>query len=93
MIVPYIQEIPEVIRIPYVVISCIPVFLWAFTFYHIPIGVYIAILAIYTVVSWAWILWKKKGTAMYFIVWLVLGVLSILMYWKYGDMYYCFLNA
>lgn len=92
-IVPYIQEMPEVIRTPYVVILWILALIWFFTFYHIPIGVYIAVLAVYTVVFWTWILIKKKGTAMYFIVWLVLGVLSILLYWKCGDLYYCFLNA
>ena len=84
---------PVVIRITFVAILSISVLIWCVTFYHIPIGVYIAMLAVYTVVSWTWILKRKKGTAMYFIVWLVLCVLSILLYWKFEPEYYGMLNG
>ena len=39
-------------------------------------------------ILWTWILRRKKGNAMYFIVWLTLCVLSILMYWKWGVIYH-----
>ena len=84
---------PEVIRITFLAILSISVLIWCVTFYHIPIGVYIVILVVYTVVSWKWILKRKKGTAMYFIVWFVLGVLSILLYWKFEPEYYIMLNG
>lgn len=71
------------------ILGCI----WYATFYYIPIGLYIGILIVYTVISWTWILWQKKGNAIYFIIWFVLGVLSILMYWKWGELYYILLNA
>ena len=93
MIVSYIPVRPDVIQIIFGLILGISMMMWFFTFYHVPIGVYIVILAVYTVVSWTWILLKKKGTAMYFIVWLGLGVLSVLLYWKWGDLYYCMLNG
>ncbi len=84
---------PEVIRIPFAVILWISAFIWFFTFYHIPVGIYTAMLVVYTVVSWAWILMRKKGYAMYLIKWIVLCVLSIILYWKYGDIYYCMFNG
>ena len=83
MIVSYIPVRPDVIQIIFGLILGISMMMWFFTFYHVPIGVYIVILAVYTVVSWTWILWKKKGTAMYFIVWLGLDVLSVLLYAKW----------
>lgn len=89
----YIEEMPEVIWVTFWLILWMQVLIWAFTFYHIPIGVYIAVLTVYTVVSWTWILIRKKGTVMYFIVWLVLCALSILMYWKCGELYHFMLNA
>ena len=62
--------------------------IWCVIFDHIPTSVYIVILIVYTVVSWTWILRQKKSNAMYFIVWFVLCALSILMYWKWGDLYH-----
>ena len=89
----YIQELPEVLRITFWEILGISVVIWAIFFYYIPIGVYIAMLVVYTVVSWRWIQRRKKGNAMYFIVWLVLCVLSILLYWKFEPEYYIMLNG
>ena len=78
---------------PCVLILCIAALIWCCIFYYIPIGVYIAILVVYTVVSWTWILRRKKGNAMYFIVWFVLCALSILMYWKWGLEYYSMISG
>ncbi len=73
---------------PCVLILGISMLIWWALFLHIPIGVYIALMVVYTVVSWIWILRRKKGNAVYFIVWLVLCVLSMLMYWKWGIIYH-----
>ena len=70
---------------PCVLILFISMWLWCALFYYMPVGVYIAMLVVYTVVSWRWILRQKRGNAMYFIVWLVLCVVSILMYWRWGS--------
>ena len=83
----YIQGMPDVIWGTYALILGTSMVIWCLFFYYIPTGVYIAILVVYTVVSWRWILKSKKGNVMYFIVWLVLCVLSILMYWKWGSEY------
>lgn len=88
----YIQEISEVLWFIFAAILDISTIIWCALFIYIPIGVYIAMLAVYTVVSWTWILRRKKGNAMYFIVWLVLCVLSILMYWKWWEIYYIMIN-
>ena len=88
----YIEEMPEVLWNPCVSILCISMLIWCALFVYIPTGVYIAMLVVYTVVSWTWILRRKKGNAMYFIVWLVLCVLSILMYWKWWEIYYIMIN-
>ena len=88
-----ILESPEVIKCLYLGMLYISVVIWGSLFYYIPIGVYVAILVVYTVVSWRWILRRKKGNAMYFIVWLVLCVLSILLYWKFEPEYYIMLNG
>lgn len=83
----YIQKVPFMLRSLLFSILIILGAIWCVTFDHIPIGVYIVILVIYTVVFWTWILKQKKGNAMYFVVWLVLCVLSIFMYWKWGELY------
>ena len=88
----YIEEMPEVLWNPCVLILCISMLIWCALFVHIPIGVYIAMLVGYTIVSWTWILRRKKGNAMYFIVWFVLCVLSILMYWMWWSEYYSMIN-
>ncbi len=73
---------------PFVLIFGISMLIWWVLFLHIPLGVYIALLVAYTVVSWTWVLRRKRGNAKYFIVWIVLCVLSILMYWKWGVIYH-----
>lgn len=45
----YIQEMLEVLWIIFWLILSISVLIWCVTFYHILIGVYIAILVVYTV--------------------------------------------
>ena len=89
----YIQEISEVLWFIFAAILDISTIIWCALFVYIPTGVYIAMLVVYTVVSWTWILRRKKGNAMYFIVWLVLCVLSILMYWKWWEIYYIMING
>ena len=84
----YMQEMQEALRNLSVSILCISTLIWCVLFLHIPIGVYITMLVLYTVISWTWILRKKKGNVMYAIVWFVLCVLSILMYWKWGVIYH-----
>ena len=88
----YIQEISEVLWFVFAAILDISTIIWCALFVYIPTGVYIAMLVVYTVVSWTWILRRKKGNTMYFIVWLVLCVLSILMYWKWWEIYYIMIN-
>ncbi len=83
----YIHEMPEVLWNLCVSILCISMLIWCVLFLHIPIGIYITMLVAYTIVSWTWILSKKKGNVMYAIVWFVLCVLSILMYWKWWELY------
>ena len=78
---------------PCVVILGISLLIWAILFHYIPTSVYIAIVAVYTAVSWTWILRQKKGNAVYFIVWFVLCVLSIFMYWKWGPEYYMMIHG
>ena len=73
---------------PCVLVLFISMWLWCRLFYYMPVGVYIVLLVVYTVVSWRWILRQKRGNVMYFIVWLTLGVLSILMYWKWWELYH-----
>ncbi len=87
------QGMPEVIWNISFLMLALAFIIWTILFYYIPIGVYIAMLAVYTVVSWTWILKRKKGTVMYFIVWLVLCVLSIYMYWKWGDLYHAMMTV
>lgn len=77
-----------VFRNPCVLILCVSALIWCCLFYYIPIEVYIVILAVYTIVSWRWILRQKKGNTLYFIVWILLCVLSILMYWKWWELYH-----
>ena len=84
----YIQKMPEVIWIIFYLILSISMWIWGILFHFIPIGVYIAILVAYTVVSWKWILKQKKGNTMYGIVWLVLCVLSTIMYWRVDAILY-----
>lgn len=84
----YIQEMPELIQSLYVVVISILIVPGMVIYHYIPIGVYIAIVIIYTVVSWTWILRQKKGNVIYFIVWLVLCVFLILMCWEWGPEYY-----
>ena len=88
----YIQQMPEVLWTPCAIILCISMMVWCVLFVHIPIGVYIALLAVYTVAFWTWILRRKRGNVMYFVVWLVLCVLSILMYWKWWPEYFSMIN-
>ena len=83
----YIQGMPDVIERTCLLILITSTIIWCLFFLYIPTSVYIAILVVYTVVSWRWILRSKKGNEIYFIVWLVLCVLSILMYWKWGPEY------
>lgn len=84
----YKQGILTGLYYPGYMILCTTWVIWFILFYHIPIGVYIAMLVIYTSVAWTWILRQKKGKVVYFLVWLVLGVLSILMYWKWGELFH-----
>ena len=84
----YMQEMPEALWNLCVSILCISMLIWCVLFLHIPIGVYITMLVLYTAISWTWILRKKKGNVMYAIVWFVLCVLSILMYWKWWELCY-----
>lgn len=65
----------------------IALLIWRTLFDNMPIGVYIAILVVYTAASWIWILRKKKGNAVFFIVWVALCVLSIFLYWELGPEY------
>lgn len=88
----YIEEMPKVLWNPFVLILCMSALAWCVLFYYIPIGVYIAMLVVYTVISWRWILRQKKGNVKYFIVWFTLGVLSILIYWKWWEIYYIMIN-
>ena len=88
----YLKEMPEVLWTPCTLILCTSMMIWCVLFVYIPIGVYIAMLVGYTIVSWTWILRRKKGNAMYFIVWFVLCVLSILMYWMWWPEYYSMIN-
>lgn len=78
---------------PLDILLVISMFIGGILFNYIPIGVYIAVLVVYTIVSWTWILRQKKGHAMYFIVWLVLCVLSIIMYWVVGPEYYAMMHG
>lgn len=88
-----IQTMSDMLWQLYVVILFQPAFLiWTMLFYHIPLGIYIVMLVIYTAVSWRWI-WKlKKGNAVYAIVWIVLCILSILLYWKIGELYHAMMG-
>lgn len=88
----YIQEMPDVLWHLFVDVEIWAVIIWAILFHYIPTGLYIVMLIIYTVVSWRWILKQKKGNALYFIVWLVLCVLTIFLYWKIGDLYYAMIH-
>lgn len=56
----YMQEMPEELRTPYALILCIAMLIWCALFLHIPIGIYIAMLVVYIVASWIWILRRKK---------------------------------
>lgn len=89
----YIQGMPDVIWKIFLAILWSTLIIWTILFYYVPKGVYIAMLVVYTVVSWMWIFRQKKGNAMYAIVWLVLCLLSILMYWKWGSLYHDIMNG
>ena len=47
----YLKEMPEVLWTPCTLILCTSMMIWWALFLHIPIGVYIALLVVYTVVS------------------------------------------
>lgn len=80
----YIQEMPKVIWYLCLIILLSSMSIGGVIYFYIPIGVYIAMLVVYTGVCWTWILKQKKANMMYAIVWFVLCVFSVLMYWKGG---------
>lgn len=60
---------------------------WAILFRFIPMYIYIVMVIVYAVVSWSWILKLKKGNIIYAIAWIILCILSILLFWKIGPSY------
>lgn len=73
-------------------IVIIAALIWNATFAYIPIEAYIVILFIYSVVSWIWIMKQKKWNVIYFLVWIVLGVLSVFLYWRGCNFYFAALH-
>ena len=73
---------------PFVLLYGIAMFIWATLFYNISTVAYIAMLVIYSIISWIWILKKKKeGNSVFLLVWVALCVLTVLLYWKLGPEY------
>ena len=72
---------------PFVLLFGIVMVIWAILFCHISTVAYIAILVIYSIVSWIWILKQKKGNLVFLIVWVALCVFTVLFYWKLGPEY------
>ena len=88
-----IKNLPEVLRIIYVYTLMFCVILWCLLFYHIPTSVYIIIMIVYTGGCWAWLLKRKRGNKKFFVIWVCLVILSIILYWRLGPLYYSIINA
>ncbi len=84
----YIQKMPGVIGgtigLICIIMVCVSMLIGGVLYFYVPIGVYIAMLVVYTGVCWTWILKQKKANMMYAVVWFVFCVFSVLMYWKRG---------
>ena len=61
--------------------------------FKIPFVIYVILLVIYTASSWTWILKQKKGSASYYILWLLLGLLSVFLYHKLEPLYHAMFNG
>lgn len=82
-----INSLPETIRRIYLFFLLLSTLIWCVTFYYIPTGLYIVILIVYTGLSWTWILKKKEGDRIFFVAWFVLGIVSILLYWRLSPVF------
>ena len=89
----YIKGMSDALWNIFLAVECPVLIIWAILFYYISTSLYIAMVVVYTVISWTWIHRKKKGNVLYFIVWLILCVVSILLYWKLRWLYYGMING
>lgn len=87
-----LQKMPELIWFIYVVVLSISMLIWCMLFLYIPLYIYVLILLLYTVISWILCTRKTKWDIKYCIVWITLCVVSILMYWKFGELYSSMIN-
>ena len=67
--------------------------IWCFSFYYIPTIVYILMVLLYTFFSWKWVVTQKKSNAFFFILWIILSIVSIILYWKFKPEYFSILNG
>lgn len=84
----YLKEMSDTLWNIFITIECPLLIIWALLFFYIPTVLYIVLAAVYTVISWICILRKKEGSVLFFIVWLILCIVSILLYWKLRWLYY-----
>lgn len=86
-----IQEFPSGIMLLYGPILIIAMEIWSVCFYDIPLVAYIGFIAIYIVISCLYIFGKNENKK-YAMLMLFLGMMSILMYWKFGWLYRSMIN-
>lgn len=84
---------PDAIKLPFLLFQGISVITWAVVFFHIHLLAYIGMIIVYTVISWTWIIKKRKGSRYYFILWLFLCTLSIILYWRFAPEYHSMLEG
>ena len=87
------QGMPDALSNLVFTIKWILIILWAALFYYIPLGVYTVLVFFYTGITWGWLFKQKKGNVAFAVLWLVLCILSILMYWKIGPLYHAIMNG
>ena len=75
------------IRNPFMIVLLVSNVIWIILFSFIPTPVYVVMLVVYTFVSWRWIMCQKKMSMLYCATWVVLCIVSIFLYWKYGEGY------
>lgn len=88
-----IYATPNIIKVPFIAMQSISMLIWATFFYYISIKIYTVLALLYTCVSWTYILRQKKGSVVYFAIWVILYLISILLYWKFAPEYHSMLNG
>ena len=61
---------------------------WALMFLYVPRIVYVLLTIIYTTIVWIYLRRKGEGNKLFFLIWIILCLVSIVLYWKLRWLYY-----